>query len=157
MKSHNGFFSMAPSRKTASRHSTYNSVREALSDCPETSNLPQAFTTDQITHALKATKAGKALGPDVIFLDMLKDFGPAAVRWLQAFYHVLTTANIQNIWRSANVISIRKRAGLMMKLSKATKCRTTIRLIASLVSKRNLRVSLGTRSCAVVLQPNVHQ
>ena len=36
-------------------------------------------------------------------------------------------------------------AGLMMKLSKAIKCQTTIRLIASLVSQRNFRVFLGNR------------
>ena len=33
----------------------------------------------------------------------------------------------------------------MMKLSKATKCRITIRLIASLISKRNFRVFLGNQ------------
>ena len=83
--------------------------REALSDCPETSNLSQAFTTDEIINALKATKAGKAAGPDGIFPDMLKNIGPAAIRWLQAFYDdVVTTAKIPNIWRSANVIAIRK-------------------------------------------------
>ena len=83
--------------------------REALSDCPETSNLSQAFTTDEIINALKATKAGKAAGPEGIFPDMLKNIGPAAVRWLQAFYDdVMTTAKIQKIWRSANVIAIRK-------------------------------------------------
>ena len=36
-------------------------------------------------------------------------------------------------------------AGLMMKLSKAIKCRTTIRLIASLISQRNFRVFLGNQ------------
>ena len=83
--------------------------REAQSDCPETSNLSQAFTTDEIINALKATKAGKAAGPDGIFPDMLKNIGPAAVRWLQAFYDdVTTTAKIPKIWRSANVIAIRK-------------------------------------------------
>ena len=83
--------------------------REALSDCPETSNLSQAFTTDEIINALKATKAGKAAGPDGIFPDMLKNIGPAAIRWLQAFYDdVVTTAKIPKIWRSANVIAIRK-------------------------------------------------
>ena len=41
--------------------------REALSDYPETSNLSQAFTTDEIINALNATKAGKAAGPDGIF------------------------------------------------------------------------------------------
>ena len=69
--------------------------REALSDCPETSNLSQTFTTDGIINALKATKGGKAAGPDGIFQDMLKNIGPAAIRWLQAFYDdVVTTANI---------------------------------------------------------------
>ena len=231
--------------------------RAALSDCPETSNLSQSFTTDEIINALKATKAGKAAGPDGIFPDMLKNIGPAAVRWLQAFYDdVMTTAKIPKIWRSANVIAIRKpgkpideptsyrpisllcccykllerllltrlspifecvippeqagfrkkrntcdqvlaltsyiesgfqkklktgavlidlsaaydtvwQAGLLMKLSKAIKCRTTIRLIASLISQRNFRVFLGNqvsrkrilknglppriRTCAVVL------
>ena len=33
----------------------------------------------------------------------------------------------------------------MMKLSKAIKCRTTIRLIASLISQRNFRVFLGNQ------------
>ena len=32
--------------------------RKALSDCPETSNLSQAFTIDEIINALKATQAG---------------------------------------------------------------------------------------------------
>ena len=36
-------------------------------------------------------------------------------------------------------------AGLMMKLSKAIKCRTTIRLIASLISHRNFWVFLGNQ------------
>ena len=100
---------MAPSRKTASRQNIQNQQREALSDCPETSNLSQAFTTDEIINALNATKAGKAAGPDGIFPDMLKNIGPAAVRWLQAFYDdVMTTAKIPKIWRSANVIAIRK-------------------------------------------------
>ena len=36
-------------------------------------------------------------------------------------------------------------AGLMMKLSKVIKCRTRIRLIASLISQRNFRVFLGSR------------
>ena len=73
--------------------------REALSDCPETSNLSQAFTTHEIINALKATKAGKAAGPDGIVPDMLKNIGPAAVRWLQAFYDdVMKTANIPKIW-----------------------------------------------------------
>ena len=77
---------------------------EALSDCPETSNLSQ-----EIINALKATKAGKAAGPDGIFPDMLKNIGSAAVRWLQAFYDdVMTTANIPKKRRSANVIAIRK-------------------------------------------------
>ncbi len=69
--------------------------REALSGCPETSNLSQAFTTDEIINALKATKAGKAAVRDGIFPDMSKNIGPAAIRWLQAFYDdVVTTANI---------------------------------------------------------------
>ena len=59
--------------------------RDALSDCPETSNLSQAFATYEISNALKVTKAGKAAGPDGIFTEMLKNIGPAAVRWLQAF------------------------------------------------------------------------
>ena len=69
---------------------------EALSDCPEASNLLQAFTTDEIINAIKATEAVKAAWPDGIFPDnMLKNIGSAAVRWLQAFYHeVMTTANI---------------------------------------------------------------
>ncbi len=72
--------------------------REALSDCPETSNLSQAFTTDEVINALKATKAGKAAGPDGIFPDMLKNIGPAAIRWLQVFYDdVVTTAKIKKI------------------------------------------------------------
>ena len=49
----------------------------------------------KIINALKATKAGKAAGPDEIFTDILKNIGPAAVRFLQAFYdYVMTTANI---------------------------------------------------------------
>ena len=57
-------------------------------------------------------------------------------------------------------------AGLMMKLSKAIKCRTTIRLIASLISQRNFRLFIGNqvsrkrtlkiRTCAAVLQ-RIHQ
>ena len=45
-----------------------------------------------------------------IFPNMLKNIGPAAVRWcLQSFYDdVIITAKIPKIWRSANVISIRK-------------------------------------------------
>ena len=40
---------------------------------------------------------------------MLKNIGPAAIRWLQAFYDdVVTTAKIPKIWRSTNVIAIRK-------------------------------------------------
>ena len=58
---------------------------EALSDCPETSNLSQAFTTDEIINDIKTPKAGKAAGPDGIFPDMLKNIEPAEVRWLQAF------------------------------------------------------------------------
>ena len=214
--------------------------REALSDCPETSHLSQAFTTDESINALKATKAGKATGPDGIFPDMLKNIGPAAVRWLQAFYDdVMTTANIKKIWRSANEIAIRKpgkpineptsyrpisllccccrllerllltrlasifesvippeqagfrkkrstcdqvvaltsyiksgfqnklkigavlidlsaaydtvwQAGLMMKLSKAIKCRTTIRLIASLLASETFGYSSATKSAESV-------
>ena len=61
----------------------------------------------KIINALKATKVGKAAGQDGIFPDMLKKIGPAAVRWLQAFYdYVMTTANIPQIWRSANVLAI---------------------------------------------------
>ena len=170
---------------------------------------------------------------------MSKNIGPAAVRWLQAFYDdVVTTANIPKILRSTNVIAIRKpgkplddpcshrpisllcccynllepllltrpapiilrapyhqskpasgriatracdqvlaltshiesgfqkklkngavlidlsaaydtvwQAGLMMKLSIATKSRTTIRLIASVISQRNFRVFLGNQVC----------
>ena len=90
-------------------HHILKQQREALSGCPETSNLSQAFTTDEIINALKATKAGKAAGPDGIFPDMLKNIGPAAIRWLQAFYDdVVKTAKIPKIWRSANVIAIRK-------------------------------------------------
>ena len=163
---------------------------------------------------------------------MLKNIGPAAIRWLHAFYDdVVATAKIPKIWRSANVIAIRKpgkplddptsyrpisllcccykllehllltrlapiiippeqagfrkkrntcdqelaltsyiesgfqkklktgavlidlsaaydtvwQAWLMTKLSKAIKCRTTIRLIASLISQRNFRVFLGNQ------------
>ena len=166
---------------------------------------------------------------------LLKNIGPAAVRWLQDFYDdVMTTAKIPKIWRSANVIAIRKpgthideptsyrpisllcccykllerlllvrlapifeivippeqagfrkkrntcdqvlalkpyiesgfqkklktgavlidlsaaydtvwQAGLMMKLSKSIKCRTTIRLIASHIRQRNFRVFLGNQ------------
>ena len=197
--------------------------------------MSQAFTTDEIINALKTTKAEKSAGSDGIFPDMLKNIGPAAIRWLQAFYDdVVTTAKIPNLWRSANVIAIRKpgkplddptsyrpisllcccykllesllltrlapifesvippeqagfwkkrntcdhvlaltsyiesgfqkklktgavlidlsaaydtvwQAGLMMKLSKAIKCRTTIRLIASLISQQNFRVFLGNQ------------
>ena len=56
--------------------------RVALSDFPE------------IINALKATEAVKAVGPDGIFPNMLKNIWPAAVRWLQAFYDdLVTTAN----------------------------------------------------------------
>ena len=207
--------------------------REALSDIPETSNLSQAFTTDKIINALKATQAGKAAGPDGISPHVLQNIGPAAARWLQAFYDdMMATANNPKIWRSANVIAIRKhgkhideptsyrpisllcccykllehllltrlaptfesviptdqagfrkkrntcdqvltltsniesgfqkrpktgavlidlsvacdtvwQAGLMMKLSNAIKWRTTIRLIARIISQRNFRVFLS--------------
>ena len=44
-----------------------------------------------------------------IIPDMLKNIGPAAVRCLKAFYDdVMTTENIPKLWRSANVIAIRK-------------------------------------------------
>ena len=71
--------------------------------------MSQAFTTDEIINALKATKAGNDAGPDGIFPDMLKNIGPAAIQSLQAYYDdVVTTAKIQKIWISANVIAIRK-------------------------------------------------
>ena len=100
---------MAPSRKTAGRQNTYwnNSAKRCLT--PRNIKCVAAFTTDEIINALKATKAGKAAGPDGIFPDMLKNIVPAAIRWMQAFYDdVVTTANIPKIWRSANVIAIRK-------------------------------------------------
>ena len=82
---------------------------QALTDCPETSNVSLVFTTDEIINALSATKVGKAAGPGGIFPDMLKNIGPAAIRWLQPFYDdLVTTAKIKKIWRSANVIAIRK-------------------------------------------------
>ena len=81
-------------RSQSGKH-TLKQQREALSDCSETSNLSQTFTTDELINALKATKAGKAAGPDGIFPHMLKNIGPTAIRWLQAFYDdVVTTANI---------------------------------------------------------------
>ena len=197
--------------------------------------MSQAFITDEIVNALKATKTGTAAGSDWILPDMLKNIGPAAVRWLHAVYDdVLTTAKIPKIWRSANVIAIGKpgkpideptsyrpisqqcccyklierllltrlapifesvippeqagfrkkrstcdqvlaltsyiesvfqnklktgavlidlsaahdtvwQARLTMKLSKAIKCRPTIRLIASHISQRNFRVFLGNQ------------
>ena len=59
--------------------------------------MSQDFSNDESSiDALKATKAGKA----------------AAVRCLQAFYYdvmtTLSTAKIPKIWRSANMILIRK-------------------------------------------------
>ena len=96
-------------KDTTQANHTQNQQREALSDCPERSNLSQAFTTDEIINALNATNAGKVAGPYGIFPDMLKNIGPAAVRWLQAFYDdVMTTANITKIRRSAHLIAIRK-------------------------------------------------
>ena len=57
----------------------------------------------QICRKLSAPmKAGKAARPDGIFPDVLKNIGPSAVRWLQAFYDdVMKTAKIPKIWRSA--------------------------------------------------------
>ena len=103
---------MAPSRNTASRQNTYrnNSAKHCLT-----------ATIHQICHNLsppmqssmpsRQQRQGRLLDqmPDVIFPDMFKNIGPAAVRWLQVFYDdVMTTANILKIWRSANVIAIRK-------------------------------------------------
>ena len=49
-------------------------------------------------------------------------------------------------------------AALMMKLSKAIKCRTTIRLIASLISQRNFRVFLCNQiSRKRFLKSGLHQ
>ena len=85
-------------------------VKHLLKQQREASNLSQAFTTDEIINALNSTKSGEAAGPDGVFPDMLKNIGPAAIRWLQAFYDdVVTTAYIPKIWRSTNVIAIRKR------------------------------------------------
>ena len=66
-------------------------------------NVSQVFTTAEFINALKATKAGKAAGPDTIFVDMLTNMNEndpksAAIRWLHAFYDdVMTTAMIQNM------------------------------------------------------------
>ena len=223
---------MAPSRKTASRQNTFrnNSAKHCL-----TAQKQSIFRklSPQMKSSIKATKAEKAAGPDGIFPDKLKNIGPAAVRWLQAFYDdVMTRAKIPKIWRL--VIAIRKpgkpideptsyrpisllcccykhldrllltrlapifesvippeqagfrkkrntfdqvlaltsyiesgfqkklktgavlidlsaaydtvwHVGFMMKLSKAIKCRTTMRLIARLISQRNVRVFLGNQ------------
>ena len=43
------------------------------------------------------------LGP-----DMLKNIGPAAVRWLQAFCDYVMAIAIPKIWRALNVITILK-------------------------------------------------
>ena len=49
-------------------------------------------------------------------------------------------------------------AGLMMKLSKAIKCRTTIKLIASLISQWNFQVFLGNQvSRKRILKNGLHQ
>ena len=110
MKSHISFFSMATSRKTAKRQNTYrnNSAKPYLTS-QKHQICRKLSTTDEIINALKATQAGKAAGPDGIFPHVLQNIGPAAARWLQAFYDdMMATANNPKIWRSANVIAIRK-------------------------------------------------
>ena len=102
---------MVPSRNTASRQNTYwNKARSAVW-LPRNIKFVASFYhwwNNQLLLS-RQQRQGRLRDPTGSSQTCWSTFEPAAIRWLQAFYDdVVTTAMIPKIWRSANVIAIRK-------------------------------------------------
>ena len=82
--------------------------REALSDCPETSNLSQAFITDEIINALAQGNKGREGCGTRLDLPRHVEEHRASCGPMGFCDDAMTKAKIPKICRSENVIAIRK-------------------------------------------------
>lgn len=67
------------------------------------------FTEDQVKSAIKRSKNSKALGPDDLSPQMLKNIGNNGIKYLTKIYNkVVNTATIPNSWKIGRIIPILK-------------------------------------------------
>ena len=73
-------------------------------------HLASPFTSEELAHAIKLLKCGKAQGPDNIPLEFLKHLGRNCLSWLREFYSsCLNRVATPKIWRKATVTAVPSR------------------------------------------------
>ena len=74
----------------------------------QNSSVPE-FTEDELREALNNMRPKGAPGPDDISPPLLKNLGPYAIKLLLHIFNLsLTTGNIPQVWRNANIIPLLK-------------------------------------------------
>ena len=72
-------------------------------------SLEEAFTSDQVTSAIKSCRSSKAYGPDFLSIFHLKNLGPLATEHLTALYNdSFKPCRLLSIWKTSLVILIPK-------------------------------------------------
>ena len=67
------------------------------------------MTMGELDTGISSLKPGKAIGLDNISTEQIKNFGPAAKKWLlQLYNHCLTTRKLPKIWKKAHVMALLK-------------------------------------------------
>ena len=93
-------------RQHTSKKST-RLVKRRILKLPLTS--PLVFTPEEVSNAIKISKASRALGPDNISMLYLKHLGPAAISHLTHIYNLsLASCIIPAKWKTSTIIPLLK-------------------------------------------------
>ena len=72
------------------------------------------ISKEEVKEALRNMKFEKAVGPDLISVEIWKYSGEVGVDWLTAFFNVIfRTAKMPNEWKTSTIISLYKDKGIV--------------------------------------------
>jgi len=70
------------------------------------------ISKEEVTEVLGKMKIGKAVGPDLIPVEICKCLGDEGIEWLVALFNVIfRTAKMPNEWRTSTIILFYKNKG----------------------------------------------
>ena len=102
------YFARLFNGETAYPQRAENEVREEHLNGSECSRISK----EEVTEALRKMKVGKAVGPDLIPVEVWKCLGVVGIDWLTKLFNVIfRTGEMPSEWRTSTVIPLYKDKG----------------------------------------------